>query len=56
MNHETRTHLSLEKDPPEPGAVPEPASGEVRAIPQVGGLHHAMNADRRNQTKDREAI
>lgn len=38
--HETRTHLSLEKDTPEHRAVQEPAAGRVVAIPQVGGLHH----------------
>jgi putative transposase len=38
--HETRTHLSLGKDTPEPRMVQEPASGRVVAIPQVGGLHH----------------
>jgi putative transposase len=38
--HETRTHLSLEKDTPGHRAVQEPASGRIVAIPQVGGLHH----------------
>jgi transposase InsO family protein len=38
--HESRTHLSLEKDPPEPRPVHPPAIGAVVAIPQVGGLHH----------------
>jgi transposase InsO family protein len=38
--HETRTHLSLEKDTPSHRPVQEPASGGVVAIPQVGGLHH----------------
>ncbi|HKE27132.1 MAG TPA: integrase core domain-containing protein [Bryobacteraceae bacterium] len=38
--HETRTHLSLEKDSPSHREVQEPASGGVVAIPQVGGLHH----------------
>jgi len=33
--HGTRTHLSLEKDTPEP-----PECGRVVAVPQVGGLHH----------------
>ena len=35
-----RTHLSLEKDAPEPRLVESPAMGKVRAIPKVGGLHH----------------
>jgi transposase InsO family protein len=38
--HETRTHLSLEKDTPSHRPVQESASGGVVAIPQVGGLHH----------------
>jgi len=38
--HESRTHLSLAKDPPEPRPVHPPAFGAVVAIPQVGGLHH----------------
>ena len=38
--HSCRTHLSLEKDAPEPRRVESPAMGKVRAIPKVGGLHH----------------
>jgi putative transposase len=38
--HESRTHLSLAKDTPEPRPVHPPALGAVVAIPQVGGLHH----------------
>jgi len=38
--HESRTHVSLEKDPPEPRPVHSPERGTVVAIPQVGGLHH----------------
>jgi transposase InsO family protein len=38
--HESRTHLSLEKDPPEPRPVHALELGAVVAIPQVGGLHH----------------
>jgi transposase InsO family protein len=38
--HESRTHLSLAKDAPEPRPVHPPALGAVAAIPQVGGLHH----------------
>jgi transposase InsO family protein len=38
--HETRPHLSLEKDAPEPRPVQPPEFGRVVAIPQVGGLHH----------------
>ena len=38
--HSCRTHLSLEKDAPEPRRVELPARGKVSAIPKVGGLHH----------------
>src|SRR5690349_5108697 len=37
--HESRPHLSLAKDTPEPRSVHPPALGAVIAIPQVGGLH-----------------
>jgi transposase InsO family protein len=38
--HESRTHLSLAKDTPEP-RPPRPLElGTIIAIPQVGGLHH----------------
>lgn len=38
--HTSRTHLSLDKDAPEPRPVEPPSMGEVTAEPQVGGLHH----------------
>jgi len=38
--HESRTHLSLDKDSPDPRAVQPPELGRIVAIPQVGGLHH----------------
>jgi len=38
--HESRTHLSLAKDTPEPRPVHPAERGAVVAIPQVGGLHH----------------
>src|SRR5215831_13543599 len=38
--HESRTHLSLAKDTPEPRPVQPLELGAVVAIPQVGGLHH----------------
>ena len=38
--HTCRTHLSLNKDPPETRTVERPESGEVVAFPRVGGLHH----------------
>ena len=38
--HACRTHLSLEKDAPEPRLVESPTMGNVTAVPKVGGLHH----------------
>jgi len=38
--HETRTHLSLGKDAPEPRPVQPAERGAVVAVRQVGGLHH----------------
>jgi putative transposase len=37
--HQTRPHLSLEKDSPEPRPIQRPEQGPVVAVPQVGGLH-----------------
>jgi transposase InsO family protein len=39
-HHQSRTHLSLSKDCPEPRSVQPPSVGTVVAFPQVGGLHH----------------
>jgi hypothetical protein len=38
--HSVRTHLSLDKDSPEPRAVDRPDLGRVVETPMVGGLHH----------------
>ena len=38
--HQTRTHLSLDKDCPDTRPVQRPASGKIIAFPEVGGLHH----------------
>ena len=38
--HESRAHLSLAKDTPEPRPVHPPELGPVVAIPQVGGVPH----------------
>jgi putative transposase len=38
--HQSRTHLSLEKDCPEQRLVQSPDQGRIIASPQVGGLHH----------------
>ena len=37
---DSRTHLSLDKDTPNPRDVQPPAMGEVIELPEVGGLHH----------------
>ena len=38
--HKSRTHLSLNKDAPEPRAIQPLELGPVVAFPEVGGLHH----------------
>ena len=38
--HSSRTHLSLNKDPPDTRPVEPPGTGDIVAFPQVGGLHH----------------
>lgn len=38
--HGCRTHLSLEKDSPDPRKVEPPDQGKIVEIPMVGGLHH----------------
>jgi transposase InsO family protein len=38
--HRVRTHLSLQKDAPEPRPVQGPADGTIVAFDEVGGLHH----------------
>jgi putative transposase len=38
--HTCRTHLSLNKDPPDPRPVESPELGDVLETPRVGGLHH----------------
>jgi putative transposase len=38
--HPCRTHLSLDKDSPEPRNVEPPEMGKVVELPVVGGLHH----------------
>ncbi len=38
--HESRCHLSLDRNAPVPRRVEPPSEGTVVAIPQVGGLHH----------------
>jgi putative transposase len=38
--HKYRTHLSIEKDAPEPRPIQAVNFGEIIEIPEVGGLHH----------------
>ena len=38
--HNSRPHLSLDRNSPTPREVEPPSHGEVASIPQVGGLHH----------------
>ena len=38
--HTARTHLSLDKQCPKPGAVQLPNQGKVVSVPHLGGLHH----------------
>jgi putative transposase len=38
--HQSRTHLGLHKDAPEPRPIQGPDAGRIVAFPEVGGLHH----------------
>jgi transposase InsO family protein len=38
--HESRTHLGLQKDTPEPRPIQGPEAGRIISISEVGGLHH----------------
>ena len=38
--HDSRPHLSLDRNSPTPRCVEPSSGGEVVSIPQVGGLHH----------------
>jgi putative transposase len=42
--HESRTHLSLNKDAPQCRAIQSNKSGRIVQIPQVRGLHHQIRA------------
>jgi len=39
-HHRSRTHLSLDKDPPEPRDIESRTNGNVVSFPMLGGLHH----------------
>ena len=38
--HDCRTHLSLDRNAPNPRPIAPPGNGEILAIPRVGGIHH----------------
>jgi transposase InsO family protein len=38
--HDSRPHLSLQRNSPTPRAIELPSQGEVISIRRVGGLHH----------------
>jgi transposase InsO family protein len=38
--HKARTHLSLDKDCPQPRPTHPPTAGKIIAFPEVDGLHH----------------
>jgi putative transposase len=38
--NQSRCHLSLDQDSPEPRAIEPQEMGKVIALPKVGGLHH----------------
>ena len=38
--HTARTHQALDQNAPYPRVVEPPGSGNVKAIPYLGGLHH----------------
>src|SRR5262249_24415279 len=38
--HDSRPHMSLERNSPTPREIEPPSQGKIIAIPQVGGLHH----------------
>jgi putative transposase len=42
--HQTRKHLSLDKDCPDTRPVHRPAAGKIIAFPEVGGYIIATNA------------
>jgi putative transposase len=38
--HKSRTHLSPNKDCPDPRRIQPPSAGKIAAFPEVGGLHY----------------
>jgi hypothetical protein len=54
--HESRTHLSLNKDAPECRAVQSNKSERIIQIPQVGGLHHRYERRIDNRGNRRNSI
>ena len=39
-HHRIRTHLSLDKDYPQPRPIQPPSAGKIVTFPEVSGLHH----------------
>jgi hypothetical protein len=54
--HQSRTHLGLEKDAPEPRPVLGADAGEIVAYPRVGGLHHPTNGGPRDLVTPRTSV
>ena len=52
--HESRTHLSLNKDALQCRAIQSNKLGRIVQIPQVGGLHHQIRATRRIDNRDNQ--
>jgi len=50
--HTCRTHISLNKDPPETRTVEPPELGNIVAFPHVGGLHHRYGSMMENVKND----
>ena len=53
--HGARTHLSLEKDAPEPRPVERLDQGRIVETPMVGGLHHRYTRQRLGARRPRAA-
>ena len=49
--HRSRTHLSLNKDCPDPRSIQPPSAGKIVAFPEVGGLHHRYERRRSLSTQ-----
>src|SRR5439155_20008176 len=52
--HRARTHLSLDKDAPDPRPIASPVLGRIVEIPEVGGLHHRYERRARTDSSRRQ--